>query len=286
MKVDPSSLFDIQAKRIHAYKRQLLNVMQIADQYLSLIEDGLKPAVPRTYIFAGKAAPGYRLAKQIIKLIHSVGRVIHGDPRAREWIKVAFIPDYRVSLAEKIIPAADLSEQISTAGKEASGTGNMKFALNGALTMGTLDGANIEILREVGPENIFIFGLSISEVRQMREQRSYRPREYYDRDPRSRRVVDALCSGMFSPHDPDLFAWIHRTVLDENDEYFHLADLPAYRAAQEKAGKAFLDRAAWARKAILNVARVGKFSSDRTVREYARDIWHMESSKRPHSADL
>ncbi|HEY7219891.1 MAG TPA: glycogen/starch/alpha-glucan phosphorylase, partial [Candidatus Binatia bacterium] len=182
VKVNPESLFDIQAKRIHAYKRQLLNVMHIVHEYLSLIEDGRQPAAPRTYVFAGKAAPGYWLAKQIIKLIHNVGRVINNDVRAREFIKVAFIPDYRVSLAEKIIPAADLSEHISTAGMEASGTSNMKFALNGALTIGTLDGANIEILEEVGEENIFIFGLKVSEVEAMRED--YRPADYYTRDPR------------------------------------------------------------------------------------------------------
>lgn len=274
--VNPSSLFDIQAKRIHAYKRQLLNVMHIIHQYLALVEDGRTPPVPRTYIFAGKAAPGYWVAKQIIKLIHNVGRVINNDSRAKEWIKVAFIPDYRVSLAEKIIPAADLSEQISTAGKEASGTGNMKFALNGALTIGTLDGANIEILEEVGPENIFIFGLTAGQFREMREQRSYRPGEYYDRDLRLRRVVEALRSNRFCPREPDLFAWICQTVLDENDEYFHLADLPAYLDAQEKAGSAFTDRPGWARMAILNVARSGKFSSDRTVREYARDIWQIQ----------
>ncbi len=273
VKCDPDSLFDVQVKRIHAYKRQLLNVMHIVHEYLSLIEDGRQPAVPRTYVFAGKAAPGYWLAKQIIKLIHNVGRVINNDARASRWMKVAFIPDYRVSLAEQIIPAADLSEQISTAGTEASGTGNMKFALNGALTIGTLDGANIEILEEVGEENIFIFGLKAGDVQAMRRDRSYRPHEYYDRDPRIRRVADAFRSNLFCPQEPDLFAWIYQAVLDENDAYFHLADLAAYVEAHERAGAVFQDRARWTRMAILNVARMGKFSSDRTVQEYARDIW-------------
>jgi starch phosphorylase len=274
---DPDSLFDMQVKRIHAYKRQLLNVMHIMHEYLSLIEDGRQPAVPRTYVFAGKAAPGYWAAKQIIKLIHNVGRVINNDCRASEWIKVAFIPDYRVSLAEKIIPAADLSEQISTAGKEASGTSNMKFALNGAVTIGTLDGANVEILEEVGAENIFIFGLNVGEVQAMHAQRSYRPWDYYDRDPRVHRVVDAFRSRVFCPREPDLFAWVSRTLLDENDEHAHLADLPAYLETQDKAGAAFTEQTGWTRIAILNVARSGKFSSDRTVGEYARDIWDIQS---------
>jgi len=273
VKCDPDSLFDIQVKRIHAYKRQLLNVMHIVHEYLSLIEDGRQPAVPRTYVFAGKAAPGYWVAKQIIKLIHNVGRVINNDARAGQWMKVAFVPDYRVSLAELIIPAADLSEQISTAGTEASGTGNMKFALNGALTIGTLDGANIEIREEVGPENLFIFGLKAGVVQAMRRERTYRPREFYDRDSRVRRVADAFRSNLFCPQEPDLFAWIYQAVLDENDAYFHLADLPAYLEAHEKAGGVFQDRAQWARMAVLNVARMGRFSSDRTVQEYARYIW-------------
>jgi starch phosphorylase len=275
VKADPDSLFDIQVKRIHMYKRQLLNVMHIIDEYLSLIEDGRQPAVPRTYIFAGKAAPGYWAAKQIIKLIHNLARVINNDSRASDCIKVAFIPDYRVSLAEKIIPAADLSEQISTAGNEASGTSNMKFALNGALTIGTLDGANIEILEEVGEENIFIFGLKIGEAQAMRE--NYRPWDYYNRDPRVKRVVDAFRSNLFCPGESELFASIYHSVLDANDEYFHLADLPAYLTTQELAGEAFNDPWNWTRKAILNVARIGKFSSDRTVAEYARDIWDIKS---------
>jgi starch phosphorylase len=278
IKVDPDSLFDVQVKRIHSYKRQLLNVMHIIDEYLSLIEDDRPPAAARTYIFAGKAAPGYWWAKQIIKLIHNVGRVINYDVRAKKWIKVAFIPDYRVSLAEKIIPAADLSEQISTAGKEASGTSNMKFALNGTLSIGTLDGATIEILDEVGQENIFIFGLKASEVQAMREQRSYHPRDYYHGDPRVKRVVETFHSNLFCPHEPDLFAWIYDALLDEKDEYFHLADLPVYLEAQKYVGAAFTDRVAWTRMAILNLARIGKFSSDRAVTEYARDIWDIKSS--------
>ena len=276
LQVDPDSLFDIQVKRIHAYKRQLLNIMHIIDEYLSLIDDGRQPAVPRTYIFAGKAAPGYWLAKRIIKLIHNVGRVINNDPRARQWIKVAFIPDYRVSLAEKIIAAADLSEQISTAGTEASGTGNMKLALNGALTIGTLDGANIEILEEVGKDNIFIFGLKTADVRTLREQKSYRPWEYYARNPRLKRVVDSFSSSLFSPSEPDLFAWILAHVLDANDQHVHLADFTPYVEMQERAANTYLDRGRWTEMAIANVARMGKFSSDRTIAEYARDIWGLK----------
>ena len=277
VKVDPGSLFDVQAKRIHAYKRQLLDVLHIVHEYLCLVEDGRSPAVPRTYVFAGKAAPGYWLAKQVIKLIHNVARVVNSDPRARDWIRVAFIPDYRVSLAEKIIPAADLSEQISTAGMEASGTGNMKFALNGALTIGTLDGANVEILEEVGSENIFIFGLNAEQVRHLREQRTYRPKDYYDRDPRVRRVVDALSSDRFCRSESEVLAWVRPTLLDQNDDYFHLADLGPYLNTQDQAAEVYKAPAAWTRRAILNVARSGKFSSDRTVREYAEDIWHIEA---------
>jgi starch phosphorylase len=277
VRVDVDSLFDVQAKRIHAYKRQLLNLMHVVFEYLSLIEDGVIPAVPRTYFFAGKAAPGYWLAKQIIKLIHNVARVINNDKRAEGWIKVAFMPDYRVSLAEKIIPAADLSEQISTAGMEASGTSNMKLALNGAITIGTLDGANIEILEEVGHDNIFIFGLKAAELQKMREKRSYLPREYYDRDSRVKRVADALSSRLFCSGEPDLFSWISQTILDPNDNHFHLADLPTYLGAHEKAAQAFNDQNRWMRMSILNVARIGRFSSDRTIVEYARDIWNLKA---------
>ena len=271
--VDPESLFDVQIKRIHEYKRQLLRVMHIVHEYLRLVEDGTDPPVPRTCIFAGKAAPGYWAAKQIIKLICSVASVINHDPRAKGRLRVVFVPDYRVSLAEKIIPGTDLSEQISTAGTEASGTGNMKLAMNGALTIGTLDGANVEILAEVGAENIFIFGLTVDEIRALRDCGRYRPRDLYDQNPATRRIIDAFDSGLFCPQEPGLFRWIAQSLLDHGDVYFHLADLPAYIETQDRVGGEFRHPAAWASKAILNVARIGRFSSDRTIREYARDIW-------------
>jgi len=273
--VNTNSLFDVQIKRIHEYKRQLLNVMHIIHEYLTVIEDDQPLHVPKTYVFAGKAAPGYWVAKQIIKLINNVGQVINRDKRVQDMMKVVFIPDYRVSLAEKIIPAADLSEQISTAGKEASGTGNMKLSMNGALTIGTLDGANIEIMEEVGEENIFIFGLKTEEVHAMREANSYNPREHYERNPYVRRVLDSLRDNRFCPNEPGLFEWMHRSLL-EKDEFFHLADLPSYIEAQKRVAREFCNPAAWTSKAILNVARMGKFSSDRTIREYASDIWYIE----------
>lgn len=275
--VDPESLFDVQVKRIHEYKRQLLNVLHIIHDYLELRETPHRSAVPRTYIFAGKAAPGYWAAKQIIKLIHNVGRVINADPRTRSHLQIVFIPDYRVSLAEIIIPAADLSEQISTAGKEASGTGNMKFALNGALTMGTLDGANIEIREQVGADNIFVFGLQAQEIQTLQAQGAYHPREYYATYPALQRVMDALYSDLFCRQEPGLCRWIYHTLLDQGDPYMHLADLPSYLSTQEQAGIAFQDIPGWTHKAILNVARIGTFSSDRTIRQYASDIWQLTS---------
>lgn len=275
--VNPHSLFDIQAKRIHEYKRQLLNVMQVIHQYFSIIEDEKELVVPQTYIFAGKAAPGYWAAKQIIKLINNVGHVINNDPRVKDQLKVVFIPDYRVSLAEKIIPAADLSEQISTAGKEASGTGNMKFALNGALTIGTLDGANIEIKEEVGEKNIFIFGLRSEEIIKKRNDGSYNPRDYYNGSPIIRRVMDSFKSDIFCPDEQGLFGWIFEAIVNNGDEYFHLADLESYIETHEKAYLEFRKRPIWTKKVILNVARIGKFSSDRTVSEYAKDVWGIES---------
>lgn len=275
--VDPDTIFDVQVKRIHEYKRQLLSVMHIIHQYFTIIEDGMELAAPRTYVFAGKAAPGYWAAKQIIKLIHCVGAVVNRDPRVKDRLKVVFIPDYRVSLAEKIIPAADVSEQISTAGMEASGTGNMKFALNGALTIGTLDGANVEILEEVGAENIFIFGLRADEVEEMRRMNSYSPWHYYTSHHSLRRVMDALNSDLFCPNEPGLFKWIFQKVVDQGDYYFHLADLPSYLERQGEVAALYTRPDDWWRKAILNVARIGKFSSDRTIREYAREIWKIRS---------
>lgn len=273
VKVDPASLFDIQVKRIHLYKRQLLNVMHIIDEYLTLIEENRQPTVPRAYIFAGKAAPGYWAAKQIIKLIHYVGREINNDPRARDWIKVVFLPDYRVSLAEKILPSADLSEHISTAGMEASGTSNMKFALNGAVTIGTLDGANVEILHDVGPDNMFIFGLTAEEVQKLRA--NSHPSRFYQESRAIRRVVDSFASDRFCREEAGLFTWIKDTLLSERDDYLHLADFASYAEQQARASHAFDDPRRWTRMAILNVARIGRFSSDRTVQEYARDIWDL-----------
>ncbi len=271
--VDPDSLFDVHVKRIHEYKRQLLNVMRIVYEYLCLIEGGRQPAVPRTYIFAGKAAPGYWPAKQIIKLICSVGSTINNDPRANGHMTVVFVPDYRVTLAETMIPGADLSEQISTAGSEASGTGNMKLAMNGALTIGTLDGANVEMLEAIGADNMFIFGLTADRIHELREDKTYRPRDLYEHDPRLKRIVAALDSNLFSSSEAGLFHWIVESLLERGDAYFHLTDLPAYIDTQHQVDDLFRQPATWTSKAILNVARIGRFSSDRTVADYARDIW-------------
>jgi starch phosphorylase len=273
--IDPSSLFDVQVKRMHEYKRQLLNILHVVDRYWQLAEDRREPLVPRTFFFAGKAAPGYYMAKLIIKLIHSVGEVVNADPRTRDWLRVVFLPDYRVTLAEAIIPAAELSEQISTAGKEASGTGNMKLALNGALTIGTLDGANIEIRDEVGVENIFIFGLRADEVSSLLAN-GYHPEQYLGANRDIRRVVDTIAAGHFSRGDKDIFRPIVANLLSTRDEYVHLADLEPYIEAQHRVDDVWLDRGQWNRKSLLNIARMGKFSSDRTIREYARDIWEIK----------
>ncbi|MCB1734819.1 MAG: glycogen/starch/alpha-glucan phosphorylase [Gammaproteobacteria bacterium] len=275
VRVDPDSLFDVQAKRMHEYKRQLLNLMHIVHEYLRATEDNALPETPRTYIFGGKAAPGYFLAKRIIKLINNVATTINSDARLHGVMKVVYLPDYRVSLAERIMPGADLSEQISTAGKEASGTGNMKFAMNGALTIGTLDGANIEMAEEIGEENMYIFGLTVSEVQSL-QRKHYNPWDAYHRSDRARRVMDAIGDDRFCHSDPGLFRPIYDAILNGGDPYLHLADFDAYLDTHAQVGRDYLDTANWTRKAILNIARMDKFSSDRTIREYARDIWGLK----------
>ncbi|MBZ5529881.1 MAG: glycogen/starch/alpha-glucan phosphorylase [Acidobacteriia bacterium] len=276
--IDPASVFDVHVKRIHEYKRQLLNVMRVIHQYLSIVDDDATPKIPRTYIFAGKAAPGYWAAKQIIKLICNVAAIVNQDSHANQFMKVVFVPDYRVSLAEVIMPAADLSQQISTAGMEASGTGNMKLAMNGALTLGTMDGATIEIIEEVGAANIYTFGLTPDDVRWYREHGNYNPRELCNMNPGLRRVMESLSSDRFCPGESGLFRWIVDEILDRGDRYFLMADLPSYLEASARADADYQDPAVWATKAILNVARVGFFSSDRTIREYARDIWGIRAA--------
>ena len=277
LEVNPDSLFDVQVKRIHEYKRQLLNLLHVINLYQRLLTNQADDAPPRTVIFAGKAAPGYWRAKLIIKLINAVAAVVNNDPRVGDRLKVVFIPNYGVSLAERIIPAADLSEQISTAGTEASGTGNMKFALNGALTIGTLDGANIEIREEVGEENIFIFGLTAEAAEWEKRAPRRTPRQIYEQNPDVRQVIDAIGGGCFSNGNRQLFAPIADDLLDlGRDPYLNLLDLEDYLRCQAEVGRAYQEPARWTRMAILNVARMGKFSSDRTIREYARDIWGIE----------
>ena len=275
--VDPESLFDVQVKRVHQYKRQLLNLLQIIHQYFSVVEDGESLPVPITYLFAGKAAPGYFMAKLIIKLINSVGNVINRDARVNGQIRVVFMPDYRVSLAETIIPAADVSEQISTAGTEASGTGNMKLAMNGALTVGTLDGANIEILEQVGRENMYIFGLTAEEVHATRSAAAYDPAQYCRDDARFARILESIGSERFCPEDPGLFRNVFEARSSRWDPYIHFADLGSYVSAKRRIASDYTNRSAWDRRAILTIARMGKFSSDRTVAEYATEIWGIQS---------
>jgi starch phosphorylase len=269
--VDPSSIFDSQIKRIHEYKRQLLNVLQIIATYVELRANPHHNVPPRTYFFAGKAAPAYWLAKLIIKLIHNVAAVIDADPAVRQRLKVVFLPNYNVSLAERLIPASDVSEQISTAGYEASGTGNMKFMMNGALTVGTRDGATIEMAEEAGEENLFLFGLTAEQVANSRGW--YSPYWHYENEPRTRQALDLIFHDHFSRGEPGIFAPIREMLLERGDYYMHLADLTSYAVAQRHVGWLYADPTAWTRKAIINVACSGKFSSDRTIAEYAAQIW-------------
>ena len=269
--VDPQSLFDIQVKRIHEYKRQHLNVLHVVALYNRLKANPGLDAPPRTVIFGGKAAPGYWTAKRIIKLIHAVGEVVNHDPAVGDRLKVVFMPDYNVKNCRRIFAGADLSEQISTAGKEASGTGNMKFAMNGALTIGTLDGANVEIRQEVGAENFFLFGLTADEVYKKKAE-GYRPREYYENNEELRLALDQIASGAFSGGDAEMFRPLVQGLLD-HDPFMLLADFEAYLAAQDEVGGAYRDRERWTRMSILNTARTGKFSSDRSIRDYCREIW-------------
>ncbi len=279
--VDPRSIFDVQVKRLHEYKRQLLNILHVMYLYNQLKENPSMEFVPRTFIFGAKAAAGYKTAKQTIKLINSVADVVNNDRSIDGRIKVVFIEDYRVSNAEIIFAAADVSEQISTASKEASGTGNMKFMLNGALTIGTMDGANVEMAEEVGMDNIFIFGMSSDEVIEHEHKRDYDPMQIFNSDGDIRKVLMQMVNGFYSPKDPELFRELYNSLLNTRstryaDTYFSLKDFRAYAEAQKRVEAYYLDEAAWARSAILNVAHSGKFSSDRTIQEYVDDIWHLD----------
>ena len=275
IEVDPRSIFDVQVKRLHEYKRQLLNILHVMYLYNQIKEHPEMPFYPRTFIFGAKAAAGYRRAKATIKLINSVADVINNDDSIKGKLKVVFIENYRVSNAEIIFAAADVSEQISTASKEASGTGNMKFMLNGALTLGTMDGANVEIVEEVGQENAFIFGLSADEVINYENNGGYYPMNYFNNDPDIRQVLMQLINGMYSNGDMNMFREIYDSLVNE-DVYFTLADFKSYAAAQERVEAAYRDEAGWAKSAILNVAHSGKFTSDRTIQQYVDEIWHLD----------
>jgi starch phosphorylase len=272
--VDPDSIFDSQIKRIHEYKRQLLNALRVVVLYNRLRENPNLDMTPRTFFFSGKAAPAYQLAKVIIKFINNLAGTIDGDPAMRGRLKVLFLPEYCVSLAERLIPATDVSNQISTAGYEASGTSNMKFMMNGALTIGTRDGATIEMAAAAGEENFFLFGLSAEEVANSRGR--YNPQWHYDNDPETRAALDLIAGNHFSQHEPGVFAPILDVLIRRGDHYLHLADLKSYSEAHARLGELYADQESWSRKAVINIAASRTFSSDRTIAEYARDIWHAE----------
>jgi len=276
--VDPDTIFDSQVKRIHEYKRQLLNALRIVVLYNRLRENPTLEMTPRTFLFAGKAAPAYHLAKLIIKLLNNLATTIDADPAVRDRLKVVFLPEYCVSLAERLMPASDVSNQISTAGYEASGTSNMKFMMNGALTIGTRDGATIEMAEEAGEENFFLFGLTAEQVAESRAW--YNPRWHYDNQPEVRAALDLIFSGHFSRDEPGVFEPLRDTLLSR-DYYMHLADLASYLEADRKLCSVYADPQAWARKALLNVASSGKFSSDRSIAEYAADIWDVKACPVP-----
>ncbi len=277
IELNPDAIFDVQVKRLHEYKRQLMLALYIVMFYNRLVNDPKYDPVPRQFIFAAKAAPGYYMAKLIIRFIHGIAGVVNSNPKTRDRLSVAFLPDYRVSLAEKIMPAAEVSEQISLAGMEASGTGNMKFMMNGALTLGTYDGANVEIHREVGDDNMFLFGLRTEDVAKLRP--TYVSKEYYNKDPEIKAALDMVKANVFSLLEPGLFDPILRSLLEYNDYYMLLADLRAYSDAQDRIDKTYRDQKKWNRMSLVNVARSGFFSSDRAVMEYARDIWHVQPVK-------
>lgn len=281
VEIDPRSIFDVQVKRLHEYKRQLLNILHIMYLYNELKKNPNMEMYPRTFIFGAKASAGYRRAKAIIKLINNVAEVVNNDASIKGKIKVVFIENYRVSNAEMIFAAADVSEQISTASKEASGTGNMKFMLNGAPTLGTMDGANVEIVEEVGEENAFIFGLSSQEVIDFEHNNLYDPREIYNMDSDVRAVLTQLIDGTYSQENLELFRELYNSLLEKNggeraDQYFILKDFRSYAEAQKKVEEAYKDQDKWAKMAMLQTAKCGKFSSDRTIEEYAKEIWHLE----------
>jgi starch phosphorylase len=274
IKIAPESLFDVQVKRIHEYKRQHLAALHIITLYLRLRRDPKADVPARTFIFGGKAAPGYFMAKRIIKLINTIGEIVHADSAVRDRLKVVYFPDFNVTNAQFIYAAANLSEQISTAGKEASGTGNMKFAFNGALTIGTLDGANVEIREEVGAENFFLFGLTAKEVEEVK-RRGYRPRDYYEQNSTLRGVIDFIASGALGRGDAELFRPIVENLL-EYDPFLLLTDYQSYIDAQEQVSTLWRDQRAWTRLSILNTARMGKFSSDRSIRDYCDRVWKIQ----------